>query len=217
MATIGFGKISQFGDTNDINGNPATARVIPLDSDGAVTLDLFIPFELRAGFKNVQIDETVLYIASNDGTGIICRFIPDYLNGVINDWDFIIRNNIALQINGDVHIKGNVSIDGDLITAGNSLVEGNADIIGNLSADGDAALGKGLEITGGNTNLGGNVKIDGVTATGAKAFNGFPGGIDPMDGLACSQDTVIAGPLSGGKASGNKGNYTKIEENEERG
>lgn len=217
MATIGFGKIHSFGETKDANENPITARVVPTDSDGAITLELFIPFELRAGFKNIQVDETVLYIANTDGTGVICQFIPDYINGVSDDWDFILRNKKVLQINGDVHIMGNLTVGGDTITGGNSLIEGNADIIGNLSADGDAALGKGLEVKGGNTNIGGTVKIDGVTATGAKAFNGFPGGVDPMDGLAVSQDTVNAAPLSGGAAAGNKDSYTKPEENEERG
>lgn len=216
MARIGFGKIQEFGKDKDANDNPITARVVPDDSNGSLTLELYIPFEMRSVFKNVQANETVLYVVNNDGTGIICNFIPDYINGIVDDWDFILRNTKVLQINGDVHIKGNLTIDGNTMTVGNNLVEGNIDVLGNLSADGEAYLGKGIEVTASNTNLGGMIKIDGTTPTGAMAFNGFPSGVDPMDGLPVSTDTVLASALSGNKASGNKDGYEKAEDNEER-
>lgn len=217
MAQIGFGHIQELGKDKDPNGDPITARVIPEESNGSLTLELYIPLEMRSLFKNVQVNENVFYAIKADGTGVILSIIPDYTNGVYEDWDYIIRNNdVPLQVNGNVHVKGNVTVDGNIITAGNCLVEGNTDIIGNLSADGEAYLGKGIEVTSSGTNIGGTVKIDGTTPTGAKAFNGFPAGVDPMDGLSVSVDTVMAPPLSGGKAGGNKGNYEKAEDNEER-
>lgn len=217
MAQIGFGHIQEFGSDTDPNGDPITARVVPEESNGSLTLELYIPLEMRSLFKNVQVEENVFYAIKADGTGVILSIIPDYTNGVYEDWDYIIRNNdVPLQVNGNVHVKGNVTIDGDLMTAGNSLVEGNADIIGNISADGEAYLGKGLEVTASGTNIGGTVKIDGTTPTGAKAFNGFPAGSDTFTGAPVSQDTVMASPLAGGKAEGNKGNYEKAEDNEER-
>lgn len=218
MAVTGFGKIQKFGDKTDANGDPITARVIPEDSDGALTLDLYIPFDMRKLIKNVKEGEDVLYVVKRDGTGVIVCVIPDYDNDVFEDWDYIIRNeNVVLQINGNVHVKGSLTVDKDVMTAANMLIEGNADIVGNIAADGEAYLGTGLEITSSGTNIGGTVKIDGVTATGAKAFNGFPAGSDTFTGAPVSQDTVNAAPLAGGKADGNKGNYEKAEDNEERG
>lgn len=216
MARLEFGTIQEFGEAKDANDDPITCRVIPENSDGVKTLELYLPFELRAQVKNLQIGECVLYATKRDGTGVILALLPDYTEGTVEDWDRIIRNNNPLQINGDLHIKGSVTIDADAIITGNALVEGNADIIGNLAADGDATLGKGIEVKGGNTNLGGTVKIDGTTATGAKAFNGFPGGSDTFTGAPVSQDKVLASPLAGGAAAGNKGNYTRAEDNEER-
>ncbi len=217
MAKIGFGIIQEFGEDKDINENPITARVVPEESNGTLTLPLYIPFSLRGVIRNVQENENVFYAIKADGTGIILGIVPNYLDGTFDDWDYIIRNETAtLQINGKVHIKGDVTIDSNLMVAGNTLVEGNTDVIGNLSADGEAYLGKGIEVTATDTNIGGKVKIDGVTATGAKAFNGFPAGSDTFTGAPVSQDTVMASPLSGGKANGNKGNYEKAEDNEER-
>lgn len=216
MARIGFGTVQEFGSDKDKNGNPISARVIPEESNGTKTLLLYIPFELRALIKNVKENENVFYALKTDGTGVILGLIPDYLDGVFDDWDFIIRNEVPLQINGNVHIKGNVTIDGNIITVGNSLTEGNSDVIGNLSADGNCYLGKGIEVTASQTNIGGTVKISGTTATGSQAFGGFPGGIDPMTGLSVSQNTVMGAPLGGGKANSNKGSYEKAEDNEER-
>lgn len=218
MAVTGFGKIQKFGDKTDANGDPITARVIPEDSEGALTLDLYIPFDMRKLIKNVKEGEDVLYVVKRDGTGVIVCVIPDYDNDVFEDWDFIIRNeNVVLQINGNVHVKGSLTVDKDVMAVSNMLVEGNADIVGNLSADGEVYLSTGIEVTSSGTNIGGTVKIDGTTPTGAKAFNGFPAGVDPMDGLSVSVDTVLAPPLAGGKAGGNKGSYEKSEDNEERG
>ena len=217
MAVTGFGKIQRFGLKKDANGDPITARVMPEDSDGALTLELYIPFDMRKLIKNVKAGEDVLYVVKKDGTGVIVCIVPDYDNDIFEDWDFIIRNeNVVLQINGNVHVKGSLTVDKDIMTASNMLIEGNADIVGNLSADGEAYLGTGIEVTSSGTNIGGTVKIDGTTPTGAKAFNGFPAGVDPMDGLSVSVDTVLAPPLAGGKAGGNKGNYEKSEDNEER-
>lgn len=217
MAVTGFGKIQRFGLKKDANGDPITARVMPEDSDGALTLELYIPFDMRKLIKNVKAGEDVLYVVKKDGTGVIVCIVPDYDNDIFEDWDFIIRNeNVVLQINGNVHVKGSLTVDKDIMTASNMLIEGNADIVGNLSADGEAYLGTGIEVTSSGTNIGGTVKIEGTTPTGAKAFNGFPAGVDPMDGLSVSVDTVLAPPLAGGKAGGNKGNYEKSEDNEER-
>ena len=217
MAKIGFGAIHDFGEDKDINENPITARIVPEESNGSLTLPLYIPFNLRAVIRNVQENENVFYAIKSDGTGIILGIVPDYLNEVFDDWDFIIRNDkVPLQINGNVHIKGNVTIDSDLMVAGNNLVEGNIDVLGNLSADGDSYLSKGIEVTSSATTLGNMVKIDGMTATGAKAFNGFPAGSDTFTGAPVSQDTVMASPLGGNKANGNKGNYEKAKDNEER-
>lgn len=217
MAVIGFGILQKFGKDKDKNENPVTAYVMPEDSDGALTLELYIPFEMRKLLKNVQVGEDVLYCIKKDGTGVILCIVPDYTNGVFDDWDFIVRNEkTVLQINGDVRIKGSLTLDKDMMTGGNMLVEGNADILGKLSADGDCVLSQGVEVKGGKTNIGGTVKISGVTGSGSKAFGGFPAGVDPMTGLAVSQDTVNAPPLSGNAANGNKGNYTKAEDNEER-
>ena len=216
MANIEFGTVQEFGEKKDSNDDPITCRVVPDNSDGAKTLELYLPIELRAQVKNIKVGELVLYAERRDGAGVILAFIPDYQNDVIEDWDRIIRNKNPLQINGDVHIKGNITIDKNAIITGNTLIEGNADILGDLANDGDAAIGKGLEIQGSNTKIGGTVKIDGTTATGSQAFGGFPGGVDPMTGLTVSQNTVMGAPLSGNKASGNKGNYEKIEDNEER-
>ena len=217
MAVTGFGKIQRFGDKKDANGDPITARVMPEDSDGALTLELYIPFDMRKLIKNVKTGEDVLYVVKKDGTGVIVCVVPDYENDVFEDWDYIIRNeNVVLQINGNVHIKGSLTVDKDVMTSSNMLVEGNTDIVGNLSADGEVYLSTGIEVTSSGTNIGGTIKIDGTTPTGAKAFNGFPAGVDPMDGLSVSVDTVLAPPLAGGKAGGNKGSYEKSEDNEER-
>lgn len=216
MARLEFGTVQEFGETKDSNEDPITCRVIPENSDGAKTLELYLPIELRAQIKNLQIGEAVLYAVRRDGTGLVLAILPDYTNDKIDDWDRIVRNKNPLQINGDLHIKGNLTIDKDAIITGNTLIEGNADVIGNLSNDGDATIGKGIEVKGSNTNLGGTVKIDGMTATGAKAFNGFPGGSDTFTGAPVSQDTVMGAPLSGGAAAANKDSYTKAEDNEER-
>lgn len=213
MAVVGFGKIQKFGDVKDKNGDPVTARVVPEDSDGALTLELYIPFEMRKLIKNVQINEDVLYCVKKDGTGVILYIVPDYTNDIFDDWDYIIRNNVVLQINGNVHVKGTLTVDKDVMMASNMLVEGNADVIGNLSVDGDSYLSKGLEILGSNTNIGGTVTIDGTTSSGAKAFNGFPAGSDTFTGAAVSRDVVNAVPLSGGKANGNMPSYEKAEDN----
>lgn len=217
MARFGFGTIQEFGEDKDINENPITARVVPEESNGTLTLHLYIPFDLRSVIRNVKENENVFYAIKSDGTGIILGIIPNYLDGKFDDWDFIIRNdNKPLQINGNVHIKGNLTVDGDTMTVGNNLVEGNLDVVGNLSADGEVYLGKGIEVTASNTNIGNQVKISGTTPTGAMAFNGFPSGADTFTGAPISQDTVLAPPLAGGKASSNKGNYEKAEDNEER-
>lgn len=217
MAVVGFGTLQKYGEKKDKNENPVTAYVMPEDSDGALTLELFIPFEMRRFLKNVQVGEDVLYCVKKDGTGVILSIIPDYTNDVYDDWDYIIRNEKSvLQINGDVRIKGNLTLDKDMMTDGNMLVEGNADILGKLSADGDCVLSQGVEVKGGNTNIGGTIKISGVTGSGSKAFGGFPAGVDPVTGMSVAQDTVNAPPLSGSVASGNKDKYTKAEDNEER-
>ncbi len=219
MARIGFGIIQDFGTDKDPNGNPITARVIPEESDGTVSLQLYIPFDLRGVIRNVKENENVFYAVKADGTGIIIAVVPDYTQGEFPDWDFIVRNEKKpLQINGDVHIKGNVQIDKDLMTGGNSLVKGNADVVGNLSADGDVCINTTIEAKGGNLNIdGAQIKLNGMTATGAMAFNGFPAGMDTFTGAPVSQDTVIgAGSIAGGVAVGNEGSYTPIDDNEER-
>lgn len=217
MAVVGFGKIQKFGDAKDKNDDPVTARVMPEDSDGALTLELYIPFEMRKLIKNVQVGEDVLYCVKKDGTGVILCIVPDYTNEVFEDWDFIIRNTSTLQINGDVNIKGSLTVGGDTMTAGNMLVEGNADVVGNLSADGDVILNTTVEAKGGNLSLGGNmVKLEGTTTSGAMAFNGFPAGADTFTGAPVSANSVTGIPFAGGAAEGNAGSYEKAEDNEER-
>ena len=152
---LNFGTINKFGEKTDANGDNITAVIIPDDSAGAVTLELYIPVHLRKLFQNVQVGETVVYCTKNDGLGIILGLLPDYENDKTEDWDGIVRNNIALQFNGNVHIKGSLTIDGNLMTAGNSLTEGNSDILGNIAADGNATLGKGIEVTESGVNIGG--------------------------------------------------------------
>jgi hypothetical protein len=217
MATIGFGHIQEFGDDKDINDNPISARVVPEESDGSLTLHLYIPIELRGLFKNLQENENVFYAVKADGTGVILGLIPDYTNGKFDDWDFILRNdNVPLQISADVHIKGNVHIEGNTIIGGDTLIEGNADTLGNLAADGEAYLGTGIEVTSTGVNIGGIVKIDGKTTSGSKPFNGFPAGLDTFTKATVDADTVTASPLQGQKANNNSGNYEKIDDNEER-
>jgi hypothetical protein len=192
---IEFGTIQEIcADPVDANGDPTTCKIIPNRSKGVVTQPLYIPFYWRARFGNLQVEEEVCYAVKGNGQGVIIS----RLNG---EWDGVIRN-----------LETVIQAKGDIVVEGNALIEGNADIIGNLAADGDAQLGKGIEVVGGNTNIGGTVKIDGATATGAKAFNGFPGGIDTFSGAPVSQDTAMAAPLPGGKAEGNAGNYKKVEE-----
>ena len=104
---------------------------------------------------------------------------------------------------------GTHSTNGNTATKGNVLVEGNSDIIGNLNADGDVCINTTIEAKGGNLTIDGTqIKMNGMTATGAKPFNGFPGGSDTFTGAPVSQDTVMGnGSLAGGNAENNKDSY----------
>ena len=190
-AKIEFGKIKSLEEPKDANGDETMAVVIPDDDTGSVTRKLFIPYYWRKKFGNIQVGEQVVYsLASNNAGCIIAR--------VDGEWDSIVRNeNTLVQINGNTATKGNV------------LVEGNSDIIGNLNADGDVCINTTIEAKGGNITIDGvAIKIDGMTATGAKAFNGFPGGNDTFTGAPVSQDTVNGnGTLAGGNAVNNKDGY----------
>ena len=87
-------------------------------------------------------------------------------------------------------------------------VELNSDIIGNLNADGDVCINTTIEAKGGNITIDGKqIKMNGTTSTGAKAFNGFPSGLDTFTSAPVSQDTVMSSGLAGGNAEGQKGSY----------
>ena len=190
-AKIEFGKIKSLEDSKDKNGDETMAIVVPEDDSGSVTRPLIIPFYWRKKFGNIQVGDRVVYsLASNNSGCIIAR--------VDGEWDSIIRNEKTLvQINGNTATKGNV------------LVEGNSDIIGNLNADGDVCINNTIEAKGGNLTIDGTqIKMNGMTATGAKPFNGFPGGNDTFTGAPVSQDTVNGnGSLAGGNAANNKDSY----------
>ena len=190
-AKIEFGKIKSLEEPKDANGDETMAIVVPDDDTGSVTRKLFIPFYWRKKFGNIQVGDQVVYsLASNNSGCIIAR--------VDGEWDSIIRNEKTLvQINGNTATKGNV------------LVEGNSDIIGNLNADGDVCINNTIEAKGGNLTIDGTqIKMNGMTATGAKPFNGFPGGNDTFTGAPVSQDTVNGnGSLAGGNAANNKDSY----------
>ena len=188
---IEFGKIKALQEPLDENGDETMAVVIPDDDTGSVTRPLTIPFYWRKKFGNIQVGEQVVYsLASNNSGCIIAR--------VDGEWDSIIRNeNTLVQINGNTATKGNV------------LVEGNSDIIGNLNADGDVCINTTIEAKGGNLTIDGTqIKMNGTTSTGAKAFNGFPSGLDTFTSAPVSQDTVKGnGSLAGGNAENNKDSY----------
>ena len=190
-AKIEFGKRKSLEEPKDANGDETMAVVIPDDDTGSVTRKLFIPYYWRKKFGNIQVGEQVVYsLASNNSGCIIAR--------VDGEWDSIVRNeNTLVQINGNTATKGNV------------LVEGNSDIIGNLNADGDVCINTTIEAKGGNLTIDGTqIKMNGMTATGAKPFNGFPGGSDTFTGAPVSQDTVMGnGSLAGGNAENNKDSY----------
>ena len=188
---IEFGKIKALQEPLDENGDETMAVVIPDDDTGSVTRPLTIPFYWRKKFGNIQVGEQVVYsLASNNSGCIIAR--------VDGEWDSIVRNeNTLVQINGNTATKGNV------------LIEGNSDIIGNLNADGDVCINTTIEAKGGNLTIDGTqIKMNGMTTTGAKPFNGFPGGNDTFTGAPVSQDTVMGnGSLAGGNAENNKDSY----------
>ena len=190
-AKIEFGKIKSLEEPKDANGDETMAIVVPDDDTGSVTRPLTIPYYWRKKFGNIQVGEQVVYsLASNNSGSIIAR--------VDGEWDSIIRNeNTLVQINGNTATKGNV------------LVEGNSDIIGNLNADGDVCINTTIEAKGGNLTIDGTqIKMNGMTSTGAKPFNGFPGGSDTFTGAPVSQDTVMGnGSLAGGNAENNKDSY----------
>lgn len=190
-AKIEFGKIKSLEEPKDANGDETMAIVVPDDDTGSVTRPLTIPYYWRKKFGNIQVGDQVVYsLASNNSGSIIAR--------VDGEWDSIIRNeNTLVQINGNTATKGNV------------LVEGNSDIIGNLNADGDVCINTTIEAKGGNLTIDGTqIKMNGMTATGAKPFNGFPGGSDTFTGAPVSQDTVMGnGSLAGGNAENNKDSY----------
>lgn len=190
-ARIEFGKVKSLEDPKDENGDKTMAIVVPEDDTGSITRKLFVPYYWRRKLGNVVVGDRVVYALSsrNDGT---------LLTRVDGEWDSIVRNEKTLvQINGNTATKGNV------------LIEGNSDIIGNLNADGDVCINTTIEAKGGNLNIDGTqIKLNGTTATGAKAFNGFPGGNDTFTGAPVSQDVVNGmGTIPGGNAEGNKGNY----------
>lgn len=188
---IEFGKIKSLQEPKDENGDETMAIVIPDDDPGSCTRPLFIPYYWRKKFGNIQVGDKVVYsLASNNSGCIIAR--------VDGEWDSIIRNEKTLvQINGNTATKGNV------------LIEGNSDIVGNLNADGDVCINTTIEAKGGNLTIDGTqIKMNGMTATGAKPFNGFPGGNDTFTGAPVSQDTVNGnGSLAGGNAANNKDSY----------
>ena len=190
-AKIEFGKIKSLEEPKDANGDETMAIVVPDDDTGSVTRPLTIPYYWRKKFGNIQVGDQVVYsLASNNSGSIIAR--------VDGEWDSIIRNeNTLVQINGNTATKGNV------------LVEGNSDIIGNLNADGDVCINTTIEAKGGNLTIDGTqIKMNGMTSTGAKPFNGFPGGSDTFTGAPVSQDTVMGnGSLAGGNAENNKDSY----------
>lgn len=190
-AKIEFGTIKSLEDSKDKNGDETMAIVVPEDDSGSVTRPLIIPFYWRKKFGNIQVGDRVVYsLASNNSGCIIAR--------VDGEWDSIVRNeNTLVQINGNTATKGNV------------LIEGNSDIIGALNADGDVCINTTIEAKGGNLTIDGTqIKMNGMTATGAKPFNGFPGGSDTFTGAPVSQDTVMGnGSLAGGNAENNKDSY----------
>ena len=190
-AKIEFGKIKSLEEPKDANGDETMAIVVPDDDTGSVKRPLTIAYYWRKKFGNIQVGDQVVYsLASNNSGSIIAR--------VDGEWDSIIRNeNTLVQINGNTATKGNV------------LVEGNSDIIGNLNADGDVCINTTIEAKGGNLTIDGTqIKMNGMTATGAKPFNGFPGGSDTFTGAPVSQDTVMGnGSLAGGNAENNKDSY----------
>ena len=196
-ATIEFGKIKSLEEPKDANGDETMAIVIPEDDTGSITRKLFIPFYWRKKFGNIKVGERVVYTLSSSKDGCL-------LSRVDGEWDSIVRNEKTLvQINGNTATKGNV------------LIEGNSDIIGNLNADGDVCINTTIEAKGGNLNIDGSqIKLNGTTSTGAKAFNGFPGGSDTFTGAPVSQDVVNGlGTIAGGNAESQKSSYYSNEDN----
>ena len=190
-AKIEFGKIKSLEEPKDANGDETMAVVVPEDDTGSVTRKLFIPFYWRKKFGNIQVGERVVYALSSRNDGCLIARVD-------GEWDSIVRNeNTLVQINGNTATKGNV------------LIEGDSDIIGNLNADGDVCINTTIEAKGGNLNIDGTqIKMNGTTATGAKPFNGFPGGNDTFTGAPISQDTVVGlGTISGGNAGSKKSSY----------
>lgn len=190
-AKIEFGTIKSLEESKDKNGDETMAIVVPEDDSGSVTRPLIIPFYWRKKFGNIQVGDRVVYsLASNNSGCIIAR--------VDGEWDSIVRNeNTLVQINGNTATKGNV------------LIEGNSDIIGALNADGDVCINTTIEAKGGNLTIDGTqIKMNGMTAAGAKPFNGFPSGSDTFTGAPVSDDTVMGnGSLAGGNAANNKDGY----------
>ena len=189
-AKIEFGKIKSLEEPKDENGDETMAIVVPEDDTGSITRKLFVPFYWRKKFGNIVVGDRVVYALSSSNDGCL-------LTRVDGEWDSIVRNEKTLvQINGNTATKGNV------------LVEGNSDIIGNLNADGDVCINTTIEAKGGNITIDGTqIKMNGTTSTGAKAFNGFPSGLDTFTGAPVSQDTVMSSGLVGGNAEGQKGSY----------
>lgn len=194
-ARIEFGKVKSLEEPLDENGDETMAIVVPDDDIGSVTRKLFVPFYWRKKFGNIVVGDRVVYALSSSNDGCL-------LTRVDGEWDSIVRNEKTLvQINGNTATKGNV------------LIEGNSDVMGALNADGDVCLNTTIEAKGGNLTLDGSqIKMCGMTATGAKAFNGFPGGNDTFTGAPVSQDVVMGeNSLSGGNATNNKDSYYKGE------
>lgn len=58
-------------DSKDSNGNPATARVLPLTADGIVTMPFAVYWPLRAGTGAIATGDKVICLQFDDGSGLI--------------------------------------------------------------------------------------------------------------------------------------------------
>lgn len=62
--------VSSIVDTDE-NGDPATARVLPLTADGVVSPPFAVYWPMRSGDGQIAVGDRVVCLAFEDGTGLI--------------------------------------------------------------------------------------------------------------------------------------------------
>lgn len=92
-------------DSKDSNGNPSTARVLPLTADGIVTMPFAVYWPLRAGTGAITTGDKVICIQFDDGSGLILSR-PDgtftqEIGGTIKADDFVTNTR---SLNNHSHI-----------------------------------------------------------------------------------------------------------------